>query len=265
MGYTEDEVITIDNLPAFPFVDNANVVPYEPVIGLLEPEGTHSEGLLFCALDPALLVQGSEASAIKALASTDACLSNPFPDTGPPVPAHDLTEAQFDGLRIDLVGLGDLLDRGAFETLTELFIEQYFNARTETYGIYNVESDVTVTGVIVLSSGRRRTTTTTARQLHDHHERITVVFDLTLLYLIEEEKENDVDPETLPSAPFDSDEQQDIYLTTLRDSEEETFASLIGVSRLNESQEQFSSAAVLSHVDFIVTSLLMIAISFYFI
>jgi hypothetical protein len=113
-------------MPDFPFVDNERVVEYAPALDLLSPSGTHSTGLLFCALDPGIELNNiPEATQIMSLDNTEECLANPFPPTNPPIPSDQLTVEEFEGLELILIGLDQLLDEGAFETLTELFIEDF--------------------------------------------------------------------------------------------------------------------------------------------
>jgi hypothetical protein len=208
-------VVTIDNLPDFPF-ENDNVEAYAPTIDLLAPEGSHSTGLLFCALDAGLKIQTSpQTTQITSLDNMEACLANPFPPTSPPIPIDQLTVEEYKGIKLDLVGVGELLDKGAFETLTELFVENFFNSNSDR-GASHVESDVTVTDVLTKDSRRRLQT-----------DSITVVFDMTLTYLATSDP---LDREELAAAPFANDEQREKYVEALVDSEEPSFQTLQSVS-----------------------------------
>jgi hypothetical protein len=210
-------VITIDNLPDFPFQDNSNVSKYEPALDILAPRESHSTGLLFCALGPILKIQNSDAIKIESLDNTEACLANPFPPTNPPIREDQLTKEDFEGLQLDLVGLSELLDKGAFEILTELFIENFFNS-VSSMGVTQVESDVTVTDVLTPDDRRRLET-----------DRITVVFDMTLTYVA---TEGTVERSELAAAAFTGDEQRDKVVQALLDSEEESFANIESISEL---------------------------------
>jgi hypothetical protein len=234
LSATDDTVITIDNLPGFPFEDNSNVEEYSPIFDLLNPEGSHSIGLLFCALDPALTLQSSsEATRIESLDNEAECLANPFAPTNPPLPVDKLTVEDYEGIQIILMGLEELLDKGAFETLTELYIEDFFNSLSDM-GVSNVESEVTVTDVLPSDARRRRLETSN----------VTVVFDMTLTYSATEDP---VERSELANAPFSTDEQRAKYVQALLDSEEVPFQNLLGVSEL-EVPEGVPSTAFLSKI-----------------
>ena len=213
----------MDHMPSFPFTDNDNVMAYSPPLNLLIPSGTHSTALLFCALDPGLKFQDTpEATQVISLGNVEECLANPFPLTNPPVSVEDLTVVEFKDLQLIIVGLDQLLEQGAFETLTELFIENFFNTFGSDFGVSEVEAEITVTDV--LTPGQQ-----TRDRLLQEATQITVIFDMTLSYL---EGEKPTDPNQLAAAAFLTNEQRESFVQAMIDSDEPSFRTVKGVSAL---------------------------------
>jgi hypothetical protein len=51
----QDNIVTFNNVPVFPF-SNEMVVPYSPPLAFLTPTGTHLGALVLCALSPILAI-----------------------------------------------------------------------------------------------------------------------------------------------------------------------------------------------------------------